>query len=159
MRCRHCGSDTRAERYCGLRCQLLHNVEQRGECWIWKLSTIGKGYGQLWWNGARWTAHRASYFCFNGDPGDQCVLHRCDTPACINPEHLFLGTLADNNADMREKGRDARGAKNGAAKLSRAQASAIRAATGSCKAVGKQFGVSAATVSLIRNGKRWAEHS
>lgn len=67
-----------------------------------------KGYGQVrigGRNGKTWLAHRWAWAQVHGDPGDLCVLHACDNPACINIDHLFLGTRADNNHDMIAKGR------------------------------------------------------
>lgn len=77
-------------------------------CWPWTGSTDRKGYGHV--NRPKlkpspMLAHRYAWQLAHGDPGALCVLHRCDRPPCCNPAHLFLGTVADNNADMRAKGR------------------------------------------------------
>lgn len=115
-------------------------VERRGEgeCWPWKLKLNEKGYGRFTVNLKTTMAHVASYLIAHGSiPDGLCVLHRCDNPKCVNPAHLFLGTRADNNADMRAKGRAApmprgrndgtftsekvRGRKHPCAKLTQAQ--------------------------------------
>ena len=79
------------------------------ECWIWNASVDGKGYGQInaGCRGAKMLrAHRVSYEVFIGEiPHGLCVLHKCDTPRCVNPSHLFLGTQKDNVKDCWDKGR------------------------------------------------------
>jgi hypothetical protein len=87
-------------------------VLKRGddECWIFTGTKNNKGYGMLQQqidgqNGKR-LAHRISYeLHFGWVPKNQCVLHRCDNPPCVNPAHLFLGTKSDNSYDMHRKGR------------------------------------------------------
>jgi hypothetical protein len=75
-------------------------------CQIWMAGVDGHGYGQIRLNGKMEGAHRASWRLVNGSiPSGLHVLHRCDVPPCINPSHLFLGTQADNMADMYRKRR------------------------------------------------------
>lgn len=76
-------------------------------CWNWTGSTNGRGYGQMSFrNGSPAKAHRIAWMASNGDiPAGLCVLHRCDNPRCVRADHLFLGTIADNNADKETKGR------------------------------------------------------
>lgn len=78
-------------------------------CWIWAGAHTPQGYGVFEWPGVKprstTTAHRAGYILLRGDPGALWVLHKCDNPWCVNPDHMFLGTAADNMADMRAKGR------------------------------------------------------
>jgi hypothetical protein len=79
-----------------------------GACWDWLGAVMGKGYGVLKKPGERLnvSAHRAAYELANGPIPDRMhVLHRCDRPRCCNPAHLFIGTNADNVADMMAKGR------------------------------------------------------
>jgi hypothetical protein len=79
-------------------------------CHIWMGRSGGKGYGGFKLKGKILLAHRVSWEYHNGPiPDGLCVLHKCDTPLCINPNHLFLGTIADNNKDCARKGRNRNG--------------------------------------------------
>ncbi len=142
------------------------------DCWDWKGSKLrDTGYGRLGIAGKRVDlAHRFSWELHFGEiPAGQCVLHSCDNPPCANPRHLFLGTRADNNADMRRKGRESRAgffsaerfARDGhpQAKITRQDAESIRSLYRprkvTCKALAAQFGVSEHTVRAILSGRLW----
>lgn len=80
-------------------------VEKTDTCWLFH-SSLAKGYGRFAIDSQVYLAHRVSYLIATGDdPGPLMVLHRCDNPRCVRPDHLFLGTRADNNKDMFTKGR------------------------------------------------------
>ena len=84
-------------------------------CWIWSGFGLKAGYGRAWMNGRSILAHRVAYGLWVGPiPKGLFVLHRCDNPPCINPDHLWLGTLGDNNRDRDQKGRTAKGDRSGA---------------------------------------------
>lgn len=116
-------------------------------------------------SGRMYRTHRLSWELANGPiPDGLWVLHTCDNPPCVNPAHLFLGTAADNNADMIAKGRHAqqipamRGEGNPSAKLRAADVRAIRArvALGASQAAtARQFGVSRSLVNQVVRGHVW----
>jgi hypothetical protein len=87
-----------------------------GECWEWYPATHRFGYGRLWIKGRAVYAHRYMWEKVNGPiPPGLCVLHLCDNPPCVNPEHLHLGTRSDNVVDRHMRQRDARGETHGLA--------------------------------------------
>lgn len=150
--------------------RLLSKIAVDGStgCWNWTAGKFRTGYGQFRYGGKTCRAHRVSYeiHCGPIPDGDgyhgACVLHRCDNRACINPEHLFLGTQAENMADKVAKSRQPRvshkGSSNGQAKLTNADVLAIRAADGaSQRRLAAQFGVAQGRISAIRSGKSWKD--
>lgn len=132
--------------------------EPNSGCWIWigSIEREEKPYGVTYARGRKERAHRLSYEIANGGFDKKlCVLHRCDNPSCVNPDHLFLGTNADNVADMTRKGRQARGVKNRHARLTEAQALEIKMATGKRADIAAKYGINETNVSRIRTGARW----
>ena len=89
------------------------HMEKTAACWFWTGATVKDGYGTIRVGGRQAIArgaHRVSWELHNGPiPSGQLVLHTCDTPACVNPNHLFLGTHQDNADDKIAKGRDRSG--------------------------------------------------
>lgn len=90
-----------------IRLHFWHNLtEDSNGCYQWGGTVGNHGYGVLNTRQLKdFTAHRFAYVLAYGDPGSLHVLHRCDVRTCCNPDHLFLGTIADNNKDMTRKGR------------------------------------------------------
>src|SRR3990167_4590258 len=94
------------------------NIRKTDTCWIWIANKVDIGYGNLTiWNKGKskgLRAHRVSWeIHFGKIPKDMNVLHKCDNPSCVNPNHLWLGTQADNMLDKVLKGRQAKGLSHG----------------------------------------------
>lgn len=107
----------------------VDSTEKADECHLWSAAKTSQGYGTFNLGGSTTYAHRIAYANQHGNFDKQlCVLHHCDNPPCINPDHLFLGTQADNNRDMRAKGRAVynQGELSSSAKLTNAQALEVR---------------------------------
>lgn len=134
-------------------------VDPANGCWEWTASKWKNGYGRMAVNRKIKRAHRVSYEIHRGDvPLGFSVLHRCDNRGCVNPEHLFLGSQADNMADMVAKGRQLRGAEITQAKLGERDVAAIRASVGIMgKDLAAQYGVSRGQISRIRGHQNWKD--
>lgn len=133
-------------------------------CWEWSGSTHDFGYGLLRVAGLPgFRAHRLSWLLHKGELGpDEYVLHRCDNPPCVNPDHLFKGSRADNASDKTRKGRarggSSKGVKNPSAKLSPDDVREIRrlAANGvSCRSLGARYGVTGTAINWVVIRKNW----
>lgn len=86
-------------------------VEPTSGCWWWRGPIATSGYGQFPWDGRREYAHRIAWMLWNGHasiPKGLVIRHTCDTPLCVSPYHLLIGTKADNSRDMVERGRSTR---------------------------------------------------
>ena len=159
--CMHCGGSYmgfNGKGYCSRKCLFLANVEQSEGCWTWKGYKRPGGYGEAYIGREpreRILAHRLAYEVMIGPPGDRLVCHHCDNPPCCNPAHLFLGTMQDNMADRNAKGRQARGERNGPAKLTAEQVLSIRADARGCRKLAKAYGMSIGAIVSIRSGKSW----
>lgn len=126
---------------------------QPSGCWIWTAAKSPKGYGVFSKEGdpsRAEAAHRASFKMFYGPiPEGMLVCHTCDTPSCVHPRHLFLGTPADNTADMVKKWRTK-------SKLTPEKVIAIRNDPEPSRAVARKYGLTKGSVLNIRNRKTFA---
>lgn len=158
-------------------CRNINIPENKDNCWEW-VGYKKNGYGYITFSGSHYFAHRISYFLNTKvDPFELKVLHKCDNPGCQNPNHLFLGTQADNIKDMDQKGRRVpasggkhgwktkpeslpRGEKCGMSKLTEANVLDIykiySAGTHTNTAIGKMFGINKVNVEKIAKGVSWA---
>jgi len=162
-----------AEKYLKIRIKKFFEfVKKTDNCWEWLGHKSFGGYGAFWFNDRIVGAHRFSYELHNkkipkgaGYHGI-CVLHRCDNPSCVNPEHLFLGTQKENLRDMIKKNRrkytGMQGGKNGRAKLTQKQVEEIRKlyATGGFLQIelAKRFFVTGENIRKIVHNLRWKSY-
>ena len=142
-------------------------VDEVTGCWMWQKSVNTNGYGQFRFRGKPQQAHRVSWILHfgeipngSGTYGTKNVLHKCDTPLCINPDHLFLGDQADNANDAVSKERwgkrGLKGEKHGRATLTEEIVRAIRASDLTARQTAEKFGTSTGTVQHIKKRRTWA---
>jgi hypothetical protein len=129
-------------------------------CLIWTGAQRPNGYGKVNYKKKYWIAHRLAWlFTFGSLADDICVLHRCDTPLCVNPRHLFLGTKIDNSRDMDLKGRrrvgHISGELHGRSKLKQWQVNEIRESSLQRKILADRFGVCRQMIDNIKTFKNW----
>lgn len=143
------------------RLPLLSTLDPLTGCWNWKgRSRSHSGHAGTLLDSVHMNAHRAAFIVTNGPiADDQIVCHRCDNPICVNPEHLFIGTQADNMRDMSQKGRSLAGMKSPNAKLNDDHIREIRrsyaAHESTLTALAARFGVSKSNVFVIVTGGSW----
>lgn len=148
-------------------------VDKSDECWVWTGALTKFGYGHT--SGLPYgekrplLTHRVSWLLTHGDiPDGMCVLHRCDNPPCVRPDHLFLGSKKDNTQDMIDKGRGRAGAqpwnsrtlgeRNAHAKLTASQVVEMRkrAAAGEhYRDLADAYGISVSNANTIIIGNSW----
>lgn len=179
----NCGRPRLARGLCGLHYQRVHrhgevtgkyrrpaeerfwkNVEREGpdDCWLWSGNSNGV-YGLLYrhpHDGGRTGAHRFSYEMHHGPiPEGMLVLHKCDTPLCVNPAHLRVGTPKENMADMDAKGRRvvayAKGERSPLSVLNEHAVRFIRSTELSTAELARIFGLTHQAIRAVRIRKSW----
>ena len=142
--------------------RIYDNIKEDDEtgCFIWQKSKDSWGYGHIRIHGKLHKTHRIMYEEYVGEiPEGMKVCHRCDTPSCCNPDHLFLGTDADNMRDRDNKDRQARGESHGTSKLTEEDVKSIKEllSEGDLKQheLSAIFNVGSDVISRINTGKAW----
>jgi hypothetical protein len=134
-------------------------VEFGDGCWMWRAGISSSGYGAFKAGGKQYRAHKFAYELMHGlAPAGMFVCHKCDTPACVRPGHLFLGTPKDNLQDCKRKGRTSRGELSPRATLTVESVRAIRAMRSrgqSYKQIALAVRASIGAVSHVLNGRVW----
>lgn len=133
-------------------------------CWLWTGGKTSFGHGVIY-NGSyrqdlprrsKLMAHRVAYELKHGPiPDGLCAIHRCDVPNCVNPDHITTGTKMENSRDMVAKNRAKRGTALPQAKLTNDQVREIKHSNLYQRDLASKYGVSQATICMIRAGKRW----
>ena len=124
-------------------------------CWLWGGRVNKDGYGVVTFQTRYWLAHRLVYHTYVAPLDDRHVLHTCDTPQCVRPTHLFLGTNRDNVDDKIEKGRQTKGESHPKAKLTDEMAGIIKHSSEPNYVLARRYDVDPSVISKIKNGRRW----
>jgi hypothetical protein len=137
-------------------------VNQTDTCWLWTGPVNNGGYGKFWLSGRTVGAHRLAYTLANGPiPPGLVVRHTCDVPACVNPEHLLVGTQQDNENDKIARGRTPSAERNGRAKLTSDQVREMREMHKRERLrqidLAERFGVCKSTVGYVLSGQHWKD--
>lgn len=136
-------------------------VEKTRRCWRWRGGQVKDGYGVFRFPGGKKAgAHRVAYELAHGPiPEGMLVLHRCDNPVCVRPDHLVLGTHQDNMRDRARKRRQARGEQHGRAKLSWRDVATIRRLHArrhsTVSELARKYGVSKSAIQKVVNRETW----
>lgn len=141
--------------------RMIAKLTVEGNCVVWTGYRLKQGYGRLSYEGKLWLAHRLAFFFAKGyiDPS-KCILHKCDNPSCVNPNHLKQGTKQENTLDSVRKGRHVNnsGMANGRAILTPSKVKTIRKLEAKGiprKQLAQRFNVSIATIQRVAAKTNW----
>ena len=155
-------TNNRSQRYKTLADRFWEKADKTGDCWLWTSAIGSHGYGIFWIGcGRSEYAHRVAYKLAKDEiPPGLLVMHSCDNPRCVKPDHLSVGTNRDNLMDASIKGRIARGERNkGGGKLTAQSVAEIKrlllAGEMGCWRIAKRYGVAHTTIKSIRRGRIW----
>ena len=131
-------------------------VNRTDDCWLWTGAIVPRGYGRMSVGLKSGMAHRISWQLNNGPiPQGQCVLHKCDVPGCVRPDHLWIGSKSDNIKDREQKGRTAKGENAGPSKLTENDILTIRLLDIPQKSLAALYQVSQPNIHCIKRKKSW----
>ena len=141
------------------QCRFWEKVDHKSdsECWNW-VGSASDGYGNIRINNEIYQAHRISYYIHYKDPGELLVCHECNNTFCVNPQHLFLGTVSNNMQHAFDTGNKSnKGSLNSQTRLLESHILEIRKLHGTMtqKEIGEIYCVSESTINEIINRKRW----
>jgi len=151
-----------AKAFCSDKCRFMSYVKKTDSCWLWTGGKNRRGYGAfslISIGKKRVPAHRVSFIFYKDDiPDGKCVCHTCDNPSCVNPDHLWIGTSAENSKDSFDKGRTLRGERNPRSKLKKEDVIKIRTLSKTPmtqKHIGELFNITAGHVNNIIKNRVW----
>lgn len=132
-------------------------VVAKNGCWEWTGTKDKDGYGRLYWRGKQIRANRLSMELKTSYEVDKnlVVCHHCDNPSCVNPDHLFVGTIKENAQDALQKKRHYVGEKNGRSKLTTEQVKVVLSSGLNGQELANMFNVTRATINRIRRKEGW----
>lgn len=157
LECKHCKNSYDCEGvksyYCSAECNFWFYVEKTESCWIWTAGGHKSGYGEFRFKGKFYRAHRYSYLIHKGEiPEGKIVCHDCDNPRCVNPNHIYAGSHAENGADNVDRDNV------GSRKLSKNEVINIKALLSSglnAHQISKLYNRSYCTIWNIKQGNTW----